>query len=101
MTCVRSPVFCLHIKLIHTGFLIVHNALHSDFPRVWVHAEELAHLEGCVPAKSVGHLSIGALIKVCGVQLQHQRPPRSVKYGYVIVGVQHCDSYQCCTRASR
>uniref|UniRef100_A0A3Q3VQW6 Uncharacterized protein n=1 Tax=Mola mola TaxID=94237 RepID=A0A3Q3VQW6_MOLML len=46
----------------------------------------------------LGHLSIRALIQVCGVQLQHQRPPRrvlhqarpvdrAIEHGHVIVGV--------------
>uniref|UniRef100_A0A4W6BUZ1 Uncharacterized protein n=1 Tax=Lates calcarifer TaxID=8187 RepID=A0A4W6BUZ1_LATCA len=80
-----SPVFCLHIQLVYTGFLIVHNTLHSDFTRVWIHAEQFAHLEWCVPAKRVGHLPVRALIQVCGVKLQHQRTPRPVKHGHVIV----------------
>uniref|UniRef100_A0A665UNH7 Secreted protein n=1 Tax=Echeneis naucrates TaxID=173247 RepID=A0A665UNH7_ECHNA len=96
MSCVRSSVLRLHIQLIHTGLFKVHDALHSDFTCVRVHAEQFAHLQWCVPAERVGHLPVRALVQVCGVQLQHQCPPwrvlhqagsvnRAVKHGDVIV----------------
>uniref|UniRef100_A0AAX7V0F6 Secreted protein n=1 Tax=Astatotilapia calliptera TaxID=8154 RepID=A0AAX7V0F6_ASTCA len=103
----RSPVFRLYIQLINTCFLIVHNTLHSDFTHVGVHAEQFAHLEWCVPAERISNLPVRALIQVCGVQFQHQRPSRcvlhqaravncAVKHRHVIVGIQNCNSYQRC-----
>uniref|UniRef100_A0A668VA30 Uncharacterized protein n=1 Tax=Oreochromis aureus TaxID=47969 RepID=A0A668VA30_OREAU len=66
----------------------------------------------CVSAERISNLPVRALIQVCGVQFQHQRPSRcvlhqaravncAVKHRHVIVGIQNCNSYQRCPGAFR